>query len=395
MARKRGHGEGTISKRKDGRWEGKISIGHDPVTGKLKRVTFYGKTRQEVAEKLNKALHEYKTGTFIKPNKITVGQWLDRWLEVYAKPKVRLSTWESYETTVRCHIKPTIGNLPLKDLRPEHLQQLYNEKLKSGRVDGKGGLSAKSVGYIHAVMNQALKQAVKEQLVYRNVCEAVNKPKQKRHEIKPLTIEQMNQFLSVAREDKLFPAFLLEWGTGLRRGELLGLKWRDIDLKKGVITVRRSLIRTRQGLIFSEPKTEKSRRTIPIPKEVVAELKAHKARQAQERLLLGQAYQDNDLVFCSAEGRPLDPRSFTRKFERLLEKAGLPRVSFHDMRHSHATMLLLLDEHPKVVQERLGHSTIAMTLDTYSHVVPGLQEKAAAKLSSVLDLKGKKSELEN
>ncbi|MBE3581079.1 MAG: site-specific integrase [Thermoanaerobacteraceae bacterium] len=216
--------------------------------------------------------------------------------------------------------------------------------------------------YIHAVLRQALEQAVREGLVYRNVAEAVSPPRQKRKEIRPLTADELNRFLAAARDDRLFPAFLFEGATGLRRGELLGLKWEDVDLERGTVTVRRSLIRTRQELAFMEPKSEKSRRTIPLPKEVVAGLRTHKKRQAGERLSRGPAYCDHGLVFCTEEGRPLDPRNFVRKFEGLLRTGGPPNVSFHDMRHSHATLLLLLGEHPKVVQERLGHSTITVTL---------------------------------
>lgn len=196
----------------------------------------------------------------------------------------------------------------------------------------------------------------------------------------------MNKFLSVAREHRLFPAFLLEWGTGIRCGELLGLKWEDVDLNKGYISIRRSLIMLKGGLGFSEPKTEKSRRTIPLPVEVVKELKSWKTKQAEEKLFLGPAYQDNGLVICEVDGTPLAPRNFTRLFEKLLKEAELPKIRFHDLRHTHATMLLVLGEHPKVVQERLGHSTITMTLDTYSHVMPGLQEQASSKLSEILKI---------
>ena len=384
---KRGSGEGSISRRKDGRWMAQISLGNDLATGKPKRRTFYGKTRQEVAEKLRKALADFKEGGFIDTGKMTVEVWFRKWLDIYSKPKVRISTWESYNSVFRRHIAPTIGHLLLKDLRPEHLQQLYNDKLANGRVDGKGGLSATTVSYIHAVLHQGFKQAVLEQLVFRNVAESVNKPKKKRHEVTPLTIDEVNTLLTTAREDRLFPALLVEWGTGLRRGELLGLKWPDVDLKRGQVMVRQSLIRTRQGLIFSEPKTPKSRRTIPLPAEVTTELRRHKKAQAEEKLLFGQDYGKDNLVFCNPDGRPYDPRWFTRQFERLLQVAGLPRITFHDMRHSHATMLLVLKENTKVVAERLGHSTVAMTLDTYSHIIPGMQEQAAAKLNSVLDIK--------
>lgn len=387
MGTRRGNNEGSISKkkRKDGRHQAAVTVGYDNE-GKPIRKYFYGKTKAEVTAKVTTALHEHQVGTLVNPSRITVSEWIDHWLTIYAKNSVRQSTWESYEHMVNDHIKPHLGSKKLKDLRPLHVQRFYNECLANGRKDGKGGLSPKTVNYIHGVLRQALKQAVKEQLVARNVTELVNPPKKKKHQITPLTIDELNQFLKAASNNRLFPAFLLEWGTGLRRGELLGLKWPDVDLTKGTVSVRRSLIRTKDGLVFSDPKTEGSGRTIPIPAEVATELKSHRVWQTRERLVAGEEYQNEDLVFCSPFGTRMDPRSFTRVFERILKEAGLPRISFHDMRHSHATMLLVLGEHPKVVQERLGHATIAMTLDTYSHLVPGLQEMAAAKLSTVLDL---------
>jgi len=395
MAKRRGHNEGTLYQRScDGRWVGQVSIGIDPATGRNKRATFYGKTKKEVQEQVHEALLQLKAGTFAAPNKVTVGEWLDHWLNVYAKNKVRPSTWENYSIVVNAHIKPGLGNIALRNLRSSDIQQFYNHKLEAGKRHNQGGLSPRSVNYMHSILNMALKQAVKEQLIVRNPAEAVNKPKQVRHEFKPLTVEEMNKFLMSAREHRLFPAFMVEWGAGLRRGELLGLKWEDIDLKKGTLTVKRSLIRVNHKLAFTEPKTAKSRRTIPLPAEVVFELKSWKAKQAQEKLMAGQAYQDHGLVFCSALGTPVDPRDMNRLFDKLLKKAGLPKVRFHDLRHTHATMLLALGEHPKVVQERLGHSTIAMTLDTYSHLVPGIQEAAAMKLSTILNIKEKTSHTE-
>ncbi|MBP2657175.1 MAG: Phage integrase [Firmicutes bacterium] len=380
---KRGNGEGTISRRKDGRWEGRLTIDFDHQNGKSIRRTFYGKTRKEVQEKMEKVKAQIVTGTYVSDRKITIGEWLDTWLITYSKPNVRIATWESYETMVRVHIKPSIGNIPLQDLRPEHLQKLYNNKLKSGRIKG-GGLSPKTVGYIHTVLHMALKQATREQLVIRNVAELVNKPKQKKHEITPLTLDELKGFLNAVVEHRFFVPFLLECHTGLRRGELLGLRWQDIDFKQNTLTVKQALIRTRQGLLMSEPKTQKSRRTIPLSDEVMATLKSHKAKQSQVKLLAGKAYENADLVFCNELGHPIDPRNFTKQFARILTNANLPVVRFHDMRHSHATMLLMLNEHPKVVQERLGHSTIAMTLDTYSHILPGMQKQATEKISQAL-----------
>jgi len=388
---KRGQGEGTIVKRPDGRWMAQISTGHDPLTGKLKRVTYYGKTRQEVAEKLAKAQHEKNTGAFVEPNKITVGQWLDRWLIDYMKP-LRLTTWNSYEALIRQHIKPAAGGIPLTKLTPGDLQRFYNSKLEKGRLDGEGGLSARTIRYLNTIIHAALKQAMREGLVYRNVAEAVTLPKQQKKELKPLTGEQTQKMLVVAKGERLYPAFLTAVYTGLRRGELLALRWQDVDLEKQTIKVRQSVSRTyvkgaktKTRLICQEPKTELSKRTIPIPDEVMAALKEHKKKQNEEKLFLGQAYQNDGLVFATEEGKLIEPRNLARKFETLLRAAGLPKIKFHGLRHGFATMLLEANEHPKNVQILLGHSTITTTLDIYSHVDIDIKKKAVEKISAILN----------
>lgn len=368
-----------------------MTVGRDPSTGKLKRVFFYGKTRQEVAEKLAKALNDIRQGTFADPGKLTVGEWLDIWLWDYKRNSIRPTTWDSYEIMVRCHLKPNIGHIKLKDLRPEHLQHLYNqynEKVKEGKI------SSTTVRYIHAVIHGALEQALKNNLVVRNVSEATTLPQERKKEIHTLTMEQITQLFSAIENDRLFPAIMLELTTGLRRGELLGLRWQDVDLNTGVLTVRRNLVRiknheSKEGekktkLVFQEPKTEASRRTIPIAQQALEELKRHKARQEQEKLLAGPLYQDNDLVFCTEKGLPIDPRNFTRHFDILLKRAGIPHIRFHDTRHTFATLMLELGEHPKVVQQMLGHSKIAVTLDTYTHVPLDLEKRAAEKLNQAL-----------
>ncbi|MBI3325690.1 MAG: site-specific integrase [Nitrospinae bacterium] len=316
-----------------------------------------------------------------------MGEWLDTWLHEYKKPSVRPLTFDSYEALVRCHIKATIGHIPLQDLRPEHLQRLYNDKRKAG-------LSPRTVRYIHAVVHGGLEQAMKSQLVVRNVSEATILPSDVKREMHPLSLDQVRQLLSAIGQDRLFPAIWLELGTGLRRGELLALRWQHVDLEMGLLQVKQSLERVKNHeatgddrktrLLLQEPKTALSRRTIPIPEDIVEELKRHKARQAQEKLLLGQAYQDHGLVFSLPDGKPLEPRNFTRHFDWMLKQAGLPHIRFHDARHTFATLMLELGESPKTVQTLLGHSKIAMTLDIYSHVSLDLEKRAAARLNAVL-----------
>lgn len=374
MARKRANGEGSILKRKDGRFMARVTVNGE-------RLTFYSRSRQEAAAWLAEQLAAKNHGLLVAPSKVTFGQWLDTWLQEYARPRVRPTTWEDYRIIVEKHLKPALGEILLKDLRPEHLQKVHNEKAASG-------LSPRRVRLIHVVTHSALKQAVKSRLLAVNPAEATSLPRQPKREIHVLSLEDEKKLLAALEGERLGVFFLVALATGLRRGELLGLKWEDVDLKNGVIKVRRSLtrVKTAEGkteLVFQEPKTESSRRMVPLPSPVVSALKAHRRKQAEEKLLLGQDYQDNGFVFCHEDGRPLDPAWVTRNFHRLLKKAGVNDTNFHALRHTYATRLLELNEHPKVVQELLGHSSIEMTLDTYSHVMPEIKQAAVQKLDAL------------
>lgn len=313
MARKRGNNEGTVVKRKDGRWMAAVTVGYDPQTGKPRRAYFYGKTRQEAAERLAKALNDLKQGIPVEPSRVTVAGWLDTWLNEYKKPpRIRPTTWQNYEYLIRVHIKPAIGSIRLRQLAPSHLQKLYNEKSACG-------LSPRTVRLIHTIMHAALKQAMKEGLVARNVAEATTLPKQARKEPRVLTLEEQKRFFEVLEQDRLGAAFLLDLATGMRRGEILALRWEDLDLREGIIRVRRELVRVKDPdtgkgvLIFQEPKSEKGRRSIPLPEWAVAALKAHRKRQLEEKLALGEAYEDNGLA----------PRSLARRWTRETLTASL------------------------------------------------------------------------
>jgi integrase len=384
MAKKRGNNEGSITRRPDGRWMAQVTLGRDPATGKLKRATFYGKTRQEVADKLAKALREKQQGTFVAPHKMTLGEWLHTWLWEYKKPRVRPISFDTYERVVRRHLKPALGHIALQDIRPEHLQHYYNEKIQQG-------LDAQTIHHHHIILTDALARAEKNQLVARNIGRLVDPPRQTRKEMRTLAIGQMTiQLLPALQGHRLYAAFLTLFMIGLRRGELLGLRWQDIDWKAGVLHIRQTLTRVknhetgRTQLVFQEPKTEHSRRTIPIPQGCETALRQHRAHQAEEKLALGQAYEDHGLVFCRTEGRPIDPRTLNRYFSQALARAGLPSFRLHDARHTFATWLLEQGVSPKVVQTMLGHSSIAVTLDIYSHVSLDLEKQAAAKLNAAL-----------
>ncbi len=393
--RRRGDGEGSIYRRPDGRWAGQVSLGYDSK-GKRLRKTFYGQTRKEVADQVTAALQKVATGTYIEPTTVTFGEWLDKWLTSYKKGQLKQSTYESYESMIETHIKPALGGVPMAKLQAHTLQSFYNDKLKNGRADGKGGLSTRMVRYCHAIIRQALQQAVKEGLLPRNVADATNPPTVQSKKMQPLTEDQLITFFGAAKDDRLFAAYVLAATTGLRRGELLGLCWDCVNLKDGAITVQRQLLALQDGPTLEETTKSKSgRRNVSLTDDATRELKAHRKRQAQEMLLMGEAYQNNNLVFCSEDGSCLDPREFTKRFQRLLKKAGLPKVRLHDLRHTHASLLLARGVHPKVVQERLGHSSITMTLDLYSHLAPGLDQAAAASLNGLLKEKGPAEEQSN
>lgn len=297
-------------------------------------------------------------------------------------------TFDSYEMLVRRHLKPALGHVPLRDLRPEQLQHIYNEKVKEG-------ISATTTRLHHVILSNALAQAEKNALVARNVCRLVELPRQTRQEMKTLTLEQIkNQLLPAIEHDRFFAAIYIDFTTGLRRGELLALRWCDVDLKLKVLHVRQTLVRasnrtgyigtTKTQLVFQEPKTEASRRTVALTDEAIVVLRKHKAEQAEERLKLGAGYHDLDLVFCQADGKPVDTRNFNQYFTQVLHRAGLPHIRLHDLRHTYATLLFEQGVHPKVVQSILGHTSIAITLDVYSHVSSELEQQTAEKLNAAL-----------
>lgn len=374
MAR-RSKGEGSICRRKDGLWMAQATVGINPQTGKPRRKTFYGKTRREVAEKLNAVLHEIQQGSYIEPSQVTVEQWLTDWLEG-RKPHIEESTWSSYEVMTRCHITPTLGKVKLKDLRTRDIQALLNDKLTED-------LSPRTVKYIYTTLNMALKQAAKERLIAYNPAEGTELPKQTKKEMKTLTRQEVAQFLQVAKESRHYPAFLLELAAGLRRGELLAVKWETIDFSKRTLSIKEQLVRAKEGLKFKGLKTVKSRRTLTLPSDIIEMLRIHKKRQAELKLMLGPAYEDNDLLFCTEDGKPLDPKNFVRHFKGLLKKAGLD-VRFHDLRHTFATLSLEAGIPVKTVQDMLGHTTSAMVMDVYGHVTQDMHEAAAATIGEVL-----------
>lgn len=367
---RRGHGEGTIVKRADGRWMGAMTLPNG------NRKWFYGKSRKDVSLQLNAALQDREKGLLVTSPNQTVAQYLDRWLKDSVKSSVRPRTYECYELNVR-RLVPHIGRLLLSKLSPAHVQACYGALLKSG-------LSRRSVELAHAVLHRALRQAVQWGLVGRNVTEAVAVPRPERQEMQTLTAEQVRQLFESTADDRLHALWVLLITTGLRLGEATALRWEDIDLNSNRLVVRRALQRQKGvGLVFVEPKTQRSRRTVHLAVGTVAALREHRRRQVEGRLAAGPLWEDQGLVFCNLTGGPLSPSQVDKEFHRAVDKAGLPRLRVHDLRHTAATLLLAKGVHPKVVQEMLGHSTITLTLDTYSHVLPALHAEAAAQMDAL------------
>lgn len=389
--RKNANGEGTIyqckSGKHKGRWIGQLVIGTNPDTGKPKRKSFYGKTRAEVKEKMREYQEEMAQGLDIMGQEQTFGEWILFWMDNYKKIELRLSTWENYMRSIKNHIYPALGHIPLRDLKTDDIQNLYNRMIKEGRAPA-------TVRRNHQIINSCLKQAVENRLLSWDPAEAAKLPKLTDTKVRAMTFEEMSKFLSVLQEDRWGAAFLCLLGTGLRMGELLALRWQDVDLDKQILHVRQALVRTKEkGVYFDEPKTEKSKRAIPIPGEVVEALKKHRIQQFQLRLAVGEKYQNHDLVFATSVGTPIYPRNFTRKFYKLRDKAGIPKdINLHALRHTYATRLLEQGENLKTVQELLGHTDISTTANTYSHVSIEVKQKAAAKMDKLLSKKNSSRE---
>ena len=372
MASKRANGEGSIYKRADGRWCATISADHG------RRKSFYGKTRQEVASKLAAALKAQQDGLPLAPERQTLAGFLAEWIEA-VRPTLRPGSVVRYEVVLRRHVVPHIGRLPLAKLQPQHLQRLYGRLLDQG-------LSPTYVNQIHKVLHRALKDATRWGLTGRNVAGLVSGPRSRRIQQETLSPEEARALLDAAAGDRLEALYVLALTTGMRLGELLALKWEDVDLDASILRVHRTLQRVRGlGLVISEPKTPRSRRQIALPGVAVVALKRHKARQAEERLQLGQTWHDHGLVFPNEVGNPMAANNLrTRSFRRVLGRAGLDHRRFHSLRHTAATLLMGRGQHPKIVSEMLGHSQIATTMDLYSHVTPAMHRQAAAEMDVLL-----------
>lgn len=374
MRKRRGRGEGSITQRSDGRWMGSLSLGYDQH-GKRKRRYVYGATKQAVQQQIAKLQADDFNGMLSDSTNLKTVDFFTRWLEDSAKPTIRASTYDTYEAAIRLHINTRIGGTQLRKLTPGHITGLLADLERNGK-------SLHTRVRVFAVLHRAFDQAVKWGLMPRNICDAVDKPKAPRSEVTAWNEVEAATFLKEAEGNRLHALYVLALTTGLRQGEMLGLKWGDIDLKEGSLSVRRTLLERKGKHAFGEPKTAKGRRKVDLPKMAVEALKQHRVK------MMAEGHRASQLVFCDTEGNPLRKSNLTRRsFQKLMEDAEVPRIRFHDLRHTAATLLLSQGVHPKVVQERLGHSQISVTLDTYSHVLPTMQRDAADKLDTLLGAK--------
>ena len=368
MAKKKnGNNEGSIRKRKNGQWEGRYTIGYDS-RGKQKQVSVYGKTRAEVAKKINEKVSAIQNGTYIVPRDITLSEWLNIWLTSYAYIKVRPSTYASYQAYIERHVSPIIGGLQLQKLTTNQLQVFFNEKRANGRIDGKGGLSPKTIRNMYNMLHEALQQAVINKIVSVNASEGVVLPSKEEKEIIVFKPEEQRAIIEAARKDRLGFAI-----------ELCALKWSDIDLTAKEFRVRRTLQRVqkktsdikgkgkRTQIIEGATKTKKGNRVIPLTDTMLQKLLVHKARQLFEKRRLGKGYSDNGYVFANEFGGAIEPSYLRDVYDRILKNAKAPHYTFHTIRHTFATRAIENDMPVKVVSEILGHSSVQLTMDLYCH----------------------------
>ena len=358
------------------RYEVTVEGDRDPDTGQRVRAYKTAKTEKEAKALAHKMLNEMERGIVTRKSVKTVAEWMNEWISLYL-PNVEETTRVGYKTKIRCYIAPAIGDLRINALKAYHVQKMVNDMLARG-------LSPKNIRDTFNNVNAAMKQAVVLRMIPYNPCEGVVLPKLKRYKAKVYDPNMIHQVLDVARGTDMYIPLLLLTTAGLRRGELVALRWDDVDFKTNTIRIRRNMVNGENGVIIKAPKSEAGIRDIHIGAEVMAELRAARIQYLNDVISYGYGFQNLNLVVRKEDGSPVKPDSMTQKWERFLEKHNLPKIRLHDLRHSNATALIQAGVNPKVVQQRLGHSDVSITLNTYTHVLPEMDIEAAEKLDSII-----------
>jgi len=371
----------SVSQRPNGRWRYIIELGTDSVTGKRRQDTKSGfETEQDAEMAKMRKLIDYGAGTYVQPTKETVKEYFENWIAQKAN-HVRGGTLKGYHVITYTHVIPKLGNLTLKELKPHHLEYLYTSSMKGDRP-----LSPRSVTHIHRMIHDALEHAVRIELIPKNPSKSVKPPRCSRPELEVWDEYQLVDFLDAAKDDAFYGVFLILATSGMRVGECLGLKWQDINLSSGRVSINRTYSKAFKGHEFREPKTRSSIRNIPLPTQTIHFLTQHKEQQRILKKEMGESFNSLGLVNCSRNGTPIDPRNLARHWARIIKRTNLQRIRMHDLRHTHATLLLKGNVHVKVVSERLGHSSVDITMDTYSHLLPGMQETAVTTFERMMNV---------
>lgn len=371
---RRAPGEGAAWHRSDGRWEGRLDLGY--IDGKRRRKAVYGNTKADVIRQLRAMADQRDKGTLSTQRDVRLSDFLRSWLES-SEHSLRPKTYVTYKMYAENHIRPSLGHVFLRKLTPDHVQTMMNRKMADG-------LAAQSVVHIRAILRRALNRAIRLGLVTQNVAALADPPKVERREVNTLTVDQAKRLVIAMRGDRLRGLYLLAVLTGLRQGELLGMRWQDVDFGRSLVNVTVALQRQNGELRLVPPKTAKSRRAVALTGWGHQVLKQRWVAQEEERWVAGSRWVDTGLVFTSRHGTPLESGNVLRAFKGLLRKAGVPQMRFHDLRHSCATLLVAAGVPPRIVMEILGHSQISLTMNTYTHVSVELQREALAKLDEML-----------
>ena len=387
MPKKRGRGEGSIRKRADGLWEARVTIGIDP-NKKQKRKSIYGKTRDSVQKKMITLLHDLHQGQYVEPSHMTMHQWLDMWLQEYKRYMVKPTTYNNYIARINHHIKPHLGDYKLKDLRVDNIQTMVNEMHRKN-------LSPETIRGVYNIVHAALEQALTNGLIVKNIANKIALPKAEKKAVQVLNIDQQKLFVEAAKNVYMGGLFILNLATGLRLGELLALTWEDVYFEEGILRVSRSLYIAKDHddttakwqKHIGAPKTESSIRSIPLLPAASDILKDIKAKQQAQKAKASVSYENNGLVFATHQGRPLDPRNMQKIFASILKEANITQsMHIHCLRHTFATRGLEQGIELKVMQELLGHSSIKMTADLYTHVLPDKKIESIMKLKDTIVL---------